>query len=66
MVAVHQDFGLHYGNEPVGLADGGIARKNISILVNGKLAGFLLGDLKDAAPLGESGALLVVVSATLS
>merc|ERR1719213_793386 len=64
VLAVEQDLGLDDGDEAVLLADGGVAGEAVGAVEEG-LVGGARGDVHHGAPLGEAGALLVVLGAAL-
>merc|ERR1711869_135856 len=62
VLAVEQDLGLDDGDKAVLLADGGVAGEAVGAVEEG-LVGGARGDVHHGAPLGEAGALLVVLGA---
>mmetsp|Transcript_43461 Transcript_43461/g.136283 ORF Transcript_43461/g.136283 Transcript_43461/m.136283 type:complete len:427 (+) Transcript_43461:265-1545(+) len=69
VLAVHEHLRLDDGHEAVRLADGGVAREGVRVLVDGELARGGAGrvlDVEHRAPLGEAGASGVVLGAALA
>ena len=68
MSTVSKDLGLYNGDQPVLLADGGVAGKAIRNLSNGLVGRLALSliDLKNRPPLGEARTSLVVLAAALT
>ena len=64
--AVCEDLWLHNGHQAIFLADAGIARQAVRILVNSQQRWGACADLEHSAPLGEARALLVVFCAPLA
>ena len=56
---------LHNGDEAVHLTDGGIAGQDIGVLQHALVAGGVLANLEDTAPLGEVTTILLVLGTAL-
>jgi hypothetical protein len=61
VVAVHQDLGLHDGDQPSVLAGGGEAGQGLGIGGDAAVGGDALADGDDRPPLGEPGPQLAVL-----
>lgn len=64
----HNNFAhlrLHDGDDAVHLADGGVPGQHVCILRDGEVAGSILANLENAAPLSEVAAILLVLGASL-
>mmetsp|Transcript_15975 Transcript_15975/g.35376 ORF Transcript_15975/g.35376 Transcript_15975/m.35376 type:complete len:304 (-) Transcript_15975:303-1214(-) len=65
VVAVHQDLRLHDGHQAGLLHGTSVAGKTPCILLQRKGGGGVVGDLQHGSPLGEAGALCVIVGGAL-
>jgi len=65
VVTVHEDLGLDNGHEAVHLGDDSHAGEGLGVGLDGELGGLALANAQGAAPLGEAGTSLEVISTLL-